>query len=60
MKIVLQMVSDYGGECKTWRLSEAKSNTYKDMSFYVEMAQLAEKGKLHALFMADTPALSMI
>ncbi|MGT2737949.1 NtaA/DmoA family FMN-dependent monooxygenase [Streptococcus pantholopis] len=57
MKIVLQMVSGYGGEFKTWRLPEAKADAYTDMDFYVEMAQLAEKGKLHALFMADTPAL---
>ncbi|MGT2950961.1 nitrilotriacetate monooxygenase [Streptococcus cuniculi] len=57
MKIVLQMVSGYGGEFKTWRLPEAKADAYTDMDLYVEMAQLAEKGKLHALFMADTPAL---
>ncbi|MBS4750020.1 NtaA/DmoA family FMN-dependent monooxygenase [Carnobacteriaceae bacterium zg-ZUI78] len=57
MKIVLQMVSGYGGEFKTWRLPEAKADAYTDMDFYVEMAQLAEKGKIHALFMADTPAL---
>ncbi|MGT2800540.1 NtaA/DmoA family FMN-dependent monooxygenase [Streptococcus marmotae] len=57
MKIVLQMVSGYGGEFKTWRLPEAKEDAYTDMDFYIEMAQLAEKGKLHALFMADTPAL---
>ncbi|MFK8243225.1 MULTISPECIES: NtaA/DmoA family FMN-dependent monooxygenase [unclassified Facklamia] len=57
MKIVLQMVSGYGGEFKTWRLPEAKADAYTDIDYYVEMAQLAEKGKLHALFMADTPAL---
>ncbi|QWQ38882.1 NtaA/DmoA family FMN-dependent monooxygenase [Gemella sp. zg-570] len=57
MKIVLQMVSGYGGEFKTWRLPEAKADAYTDMDLYVEMAQLAEKGKIHALFMADTPAL---
>ncbi|MBS4456720.1 NtaA/DmoA family FMN-dependent monooxygenase [Tuanshanicoccus lijuaniae] len=57
MKIVSQMGSGYGGEFKTWRLPEAKADAYTDMDYYVEMAQLAEKGKLHALFMADTPAL---
>lgn len=57
MKIVLQMVSGYGGEFKTWRLPEAKADAYTDMDLYVEMAKIAEKGKLHALFMADTPAL---
>lgn len=57
MKIVLQMVSGYGGEFKTWRLPKAKADAYSDMDLYVELAQLAEKGKVHALFMADTPAL---
>ncbi|TWT11998.1 NtaA/DmoA family FMN-dependent monooxygenase [Streptococcus sp. sy004] len=57
MKIVLQMVAGYGGEFKTWRLPEAKADAYTDMDLYVELAQLAEKGKIHALFMADTPAL---
>ncbi|MGT2926594.1 NtaA/DmoA family FMN-dependent monooxygenase [Streptococcus cuniculipharyngis] len=58
MKIVLQMVSGYGGEFRSWRLPEAKADAYTDMDLYVEMAQLAEKGKIHALFMADTPALT--
>lgn len=57
MKIVLQMVSGYGGEFKTWRLPQAKADAYTDMDLYVEMAKIAERGKLHALFMADTPAL---
>lgn len=58
MKLVLQMVSGYGGEFKTWRLPNAKADAYTDMDLYVEMAKLAEKGKIHALFMADTPALA--
>lgn len=55
MKLALQMVSGYGGEFKTWRMAVA--DAYTNMDFYVENAKIAEKGKIHTLFIADTPAL---
>ncbi|QIH75057.1 NtaA/DmoA family FMN-dependent monooxygenase [Macrococcoides canis] len=58
MKLALQMVSGYGGEFKTWRMPGAVADAYTNMDYYVENAKMAEKGKIHTLFIADTPALA--
>nr|WP_278761376.1 NtaA/DmoA family FMN-dependent monooxygenase [Mammaliicoccus lentus] len=57
MKLALQMVSGYGGEFKTWRMPGAVADAYTNMDNYVEKAKIAERGKIHTLFIADTPSL---
>ncbi|MDD0824863.1 NtaA/DmoA family FMN-dependent monooxygenase [Mannheimia sp. AT1] len=56
MKLALQLVSGYGGEFQSWRLPDSNERAYTDIDFYVEMAKTAEKGKIHTLFIADTPS----
>lgn len=59
MQLVLQMVSGYGGEFRSWRFPDANEKAYIDMDYYVEKAKIAEKWKFHGLFIADTPALTV-
>lgn len=56
MKLALQLVSGYGGEFQSWRLADSNERAYTDIDFYVQMAKTAEKGKIHTLFIADTPS----
>lgn len=56
MKLALQLVSGYGGEFQSWRLADSNERVYTDIDFYVQMAKTAEKGKIHTLFIADTPS----
>lgn len=56
MKLAIQLVSGYGGEFQSWRLSESDANSYTNIDTYVDMAKTAEKGKIHSLFIADTPS----
>jgi len=37
-----------------WRYGERRGDAYLDLDYYREIAQVAEQGKLHALFLADT------
>lgn len=37
--------------------ARAVADAYTNMDYYVENAKMAEKGKIHTLFIADTPAL---
>ncbi|OOS02292.1 FMN-dependent oxidoreductase, nitrilotriacetate monooxygenase family [Moraxella cuniculi DSM 21768] len=56
MKLALQLVSGYGGEFQSWRLSDSNERAYTDVRYYVELAKIAEQGKIHTLFIADTPS----
>ncbi|STY61862.1 NtaA/DmoA family FMN-dependent monooxygenase [Mannheimia haemolytica] len=56
IKLALQLVSGYGGEFQSWRFEESNERAYTDIDFYVEMAKTAEQGKIHTLFIADTPS----
>lgn len=58
MQLALQMVAGYGGEFTSWRMPGADPTSYINIDSYVEGAKLAEKGKFHMIFIADTPALS--
>ncbi len=40
-----------------WRLPETDTNAVTDIGHYQRLAQIAEKGKLDAIFFADHPAL---
>jgi len=57
MQLALQMVSGYGGESSAWRMPGADPAAYTNIDSYAERAKLAEKGKFHMIFIADTPAL---
>ncbi|MET1045839.1 MAG: LLM class flavin-dependent oxidoreductase [Hyphomicrobium sp.] len=41
-----------------WRHRPESPTSYVDIDFYREIAQLAEQGRLHAIFLADTLAVS--
>lgn len=57
LKLALQLVSGYASEFRSWRLPDSYERAYTDVDFYVEMAKIAEQGKIHTLFIADTPSM---
>ncbi|MEK5056844.1 nitrilotriacetate monooxygenase [Paenibacillus sp. FSL H7-0326] len=57
MQLALQMVSGYGSEFSAWRMPGTDPAAYTNTDAYVERAKLAEKGKFHMIFIADTPVL---
>src|SRR5690606_9352545 len=59
MQLALQMVSGYGGEFSAWRMPGANPAAYTNIDSYVERAKIAEKGKFHMIFIADTAALTV-
>ena len=40
-----------------WRLPETRVSAITDIDHYVELARIAERGKLDAIFFADHPVL---
>ncbi|QDH20309.1 NtaA/DmoA family FMN-dependent monooxygenase [Saccharibacillus brassicae] len=59
MQLALQMVSGYGAEFSAWRMPGTDPAAYADTDAYVRRAQIAEQGKFHMIFIADTPALTV-
>ncbi|WP_340017224.1 NtaA/DmoA family FMN-dependent monooxygenase [Paenibacillus sp. FSL K6-1318] len=59
MQLALQMVSGYGAEFSAWRMPGTDPGAYTNTDSYVERAKMAEKGKFHMIFIADTPALTV-
>ncbi len=51
-------VMGLGMHLGAWRYGDADPFAYTDISYYQEIGRLAEKGLLHALFLADTLAVS--
>jgi alkanesulfonate monooxygenase SsuD/methylene tetrahydromethanopterin reductase-like flavin-dependent oxidoreductase (luciferase family) len=47
-----------GTYASAWRLPESDPRACFDISHYVRVAQIAERGKLDAIFLADTPAIT--
>ncbi|MBR1222159.1 LLM class flavin-dependent oxidoreductase [Bradyrhizobium sp. U87765 SZCCT0131] len=41
-----------------WRQPESNPGAFYDVQHYVQVAQVAERGKLDAIFLADTPAVT--
>lgn len=41
-----------------WRLPESRPSAFTEVGHYVRIAQIAERGKLDAIFLADTPSLA--
>ncbi|STY88108.1 Putative monooxygenase moxC [Moraxella ovis] len=50
-------VTGYGNESYAWRLADSNERAYTDINNYIKLAQIAEQGKIHTLFIADTPAM---
>lgn len=57
IKLAIQFVSGYGGEFHSWRFPDVNAKAYTDIEHYIRLAQIAEKGKIQTLFIADTPSL---
>src|ERR1700761_6613183 len=47
-----------GTYASAWRLPDSDPNACFDIRHYVRVAQIAERGKLDAIFLADTPAIT--
>ncbi|WP_050419241.1 LLM class flavin-dependent oxidoreductase [Bradyrhizobium tropiciagri] len=47
-----------GVYASAWRLPESDPRACFDVGHYVRVAQIAERGKLDAIFLADTPAIT--
>ncbi|WP_274572206.1 NtaA/DmoA family FMN-dependent monooxygenase [Neisseria leonii] len=58
MKLAMMFVTGYGNESYAWRLADSNERAYTDIDQYIRLAQIAEKGKIHTLFIADTPSMS--
>jgi FMN-dependent oxidoreductase (nitrilotriacetate monooxygenase family) len=58
MQLVMQMGSGYGLDQGAWRMPGAVPDAYTNLDVQVELAKIAERGKIHMLFFADTPVLS--
>jgi FMN-dependent oxidoreductase (nitrilotriacetate monooxygenase family) len=41
-----------------WRLPESRPDAFVDIDHFVRVARIAERGKLDAIFLADTPAIN--
>jgi FMN-dependent oxidoreductase (nitrilotriacetate monooxygenase family) len=51
-------VMGVGMHLGAWRYRDVDPFAYTDIGFYREIAQIAEAGRLHAMFLADTLAVS--
>jgi FMN-dependent oxidoreductase (nitrilotriacetate monooxygenase family) len=47
-----------GTYASAWRLPDSDPHACFDLGHYVRVAQIAERGKLDAIFLADTPAIT--
>ncbi|MBF4208149.1 LLM class flavin-dependent oxidoreductase [Pseudomonas donghuensis] len=47
----------FGAHAGAWRQAEVPANAYLDHQYYSNIARIAERGKLDAIFLADGPAL---
>jgi alkanesulfonate monooxygenase SsuD/methylene tetrahydromethanopterin reductase-like flavin-dependent oxidoreductase (luciferase family) len=47
-----------GVYASAWRLPESDPRACFDVGHYVRVAQIAERGRLDAIFLADTPAIT--
>lgn len=56
LKLAMMLVTGYGGETLSWRYKDSDPKAFTNVNTYIELAKLAEKGKIHTLFIADTPA----
>lgn len=58
MQLAMQMGSGFGLEQGAWRMDNAEVDAYTNIDSQVELAKIAEQGKIQLLFIADTPVLS--
>ncbi|WP_249872748.1 NtaA/DmoA family FMN-dependent monooxygenase [Oceanobacillus saliphilus] len=58
MQLVMQMGSGYGLDQGAWSMPNAVTDAYTNIDVQVELAKIAERGKIQMIFFADTPALT--
>jgi len=58
MQLAMQMGSGYGLDQGAWRMPNADPAAYTNIDLQVELAKIAERGKIQMIFFADTPVLS--
>jgi FMN-dependent oxidoreductase (nitrilotriacetate monooxygenase family) len=58
MQLVMQMGSGYGLDQGAWRMPNAVIDAYTNIDVQVELAKIAERGKIQMIFFADSPALT--
>lgn len=58
MQLAMQIGSGYGLDQGAWRMPQAVPDAYTNIDVQVEMAKIAERGKIQMLFFADTPVLA--
>lgn len=56
--ILNAVVMGLGMHPGAWRYGEGSAFSYTDIAYYQEIARLSEAGRLHAIFLADTLAVS--
>lgn len=47
-----------GVYASAWRLPDSNPGAFFDVSHYIDVAKIAERGKFDAIFLADTPAVT--
>jgi FMN-dependent oxidoreductase (nitrilotriacetate monooxygenase family) len=58
---ILCLVADWGGRhVSAWREPSAPSDPPMDFDYIRRIAQTAERGKFHSLFLADSPAVGFL
>lgn len=58
MHLTVQLIAGYGIEAGAWRWPGVPADAFIDVDVFIKAAQLAEKGRFDALFVADTPAVT--
>ena len=56
--ILNSVVMGLGMHPGAWRYRDGSPFDYTDIAYYQEVARLSEAGRLHAIFLADTLAVS--
>lgn len=59
MLLALQVANGYGAQPGAWRMPGVDPSSYVEMDVMVRYAQIAERGKIQTIFLADTPALDV-
>ncbi|WP_127782869.1 NtaA/DmoA family FMN-dependent monooxygenase [Rhodococcus sp. X156] len=57
MLLAIQMANGYGSQPGSWRMPGVDPSSYTDMDVFARHVQVAERGKIQLVFLADTPAL---
>jgi FMN-dependent oxidoreductase (nitrilotriacetate monooxygenase family) len=58
MHLTVQLIAGYGIEAAAWRWAGTDPEAFISADVFVKAAQIAERGKFDALFLADSPAVT--